>query len=69
MNGRESNGAIQGNDISSGNSGMEPNKSTFISLLSACSHSGFIDEGLRYYNQMEEKFGVKPVTEHRVCIC
>ncbi|KAJ4869359.1 Tetratricopeptide repeat (TPR)-like superfamily protein [Raphanus sativus] len=37
-------------------SGMEPNKSTFISLLSACSHS---DGG---------KFGVKPVTEHRVCV-
>ncbi|CAE6187617.1 unnamed protein product [Arabidopsis arenosa] len=55
-------------EMSSGNSGMEPNKSTFISLLSACSHSGFIDEGLSYYNQMEEKFGVKPVTEHRVCI-
>ncbi|CAN8231367.1 unnamed protein product [Cochlearia groenlandica] len=53
---------------SSSNSRMEPNKSTFISLLSACSHSGFIDKGLSYYNQMEEKFGVKPVTEHRVCI-
>ncbi|ESQ55444.1 hypothetical protein EUTSA_v10027562mg [Eutrema salsugineum] len=47
---------------------MEPNKSTFISLLSACSHSGFIDEGLRYYNQMEDEFGVKPVSEHRVCV-
>ncbi|XP_023634014.1 pentatricopeptide repeat-containing protein At4g19220, mitochondrial [Capsella rubella] len=55
-------------ELSSSNSGMEPNKSTFISLLTACSHSGFIDKGLRYYNQMEEKFGVKPVTEHRVCI-
>lgn len=49
-------------------SGMEPNKSTFISLLSACSHSGFLEEGLKYYNQMEDKFGVKPVTEHRVCV-
>ncbi|XP_010434432.2 PREDICTED: pentatricopeptide repeat-containing protein At4g19220, mitochondrial-like, partial [Camelina sativa] len=55
-------------ELSSSKSGMEPNKSTFISILSACSHSGFIDEGLRYYNQMEEKFGVKPVTEHWVCI-
>ncbi|CAH2078549.1 unnamed protein product [Thlaspi arvense] len=55
-------------EMSSSNSRMEPNKSTFISLLSACSHSGFIDEGLRYYNQMEDKFGVKPVTEHRVCV-
>ncbi|AEE84161.2 Tetratricopeptide repeat (TPR)-like superfamily protein [Arabidopsis thaliana] len=52
----------------SSNSEMEPNKSSFISLLSACSHSGFIDEGLSYYKQMEEKFGVKPVTEHRVWI-
>lgn len=56
------------NEMISSNSGMEPDKSTFISLLSACSHSGFIDEGLRYYNQMEDKFGVKPVTEHWVCV-
>ncbi|WZY85184.1 hypothetical protein YC2023_031568 [Brassica napus] len=49
-------------------SGMEPNKSTFISVLSACSHSGFVEEGLKYYNQMEDKFRVKPVTEHRVCV-
>ncbi|CAH8358805.1 unnamed protein product [Eruca vesicaria subsp. sativa] len=49
-------------------SGMEPNKSTFISVLSACSHSGFVEEGLKHYNQMEDKFGVKPVTEHRVCV-
>ncbi|KAL1224726.1 Pentatricopeptide repeat-containing protein [Cardamine amara subsp. amara] len=55
-------------EMSSSTSGMEPNKSTFISLFSACSHSGFVDEGLRYYNQMVEKFRVKPVTEHRVCI-
>ncbi|CAE6202488.1 unnamed protein product [Arabidopsis arenosa] len=55
-------------EMSSGNSVMEHNKSTFISLLSACSHFGLINEGLSYYYQMEEKFGVKPVTEHRVCI-
>ncbi|CAL9223904.1 unnamed protein product [Arabidopsis halleri] len=32
-------------EMSSGNSVMEQNKSTFISPLSACSHSGFINEG------------------------
>ncbi|CAA7054904.1 unnamed protein product [Microthlaspi erraticum] len=55
-------------EMSGSNTKMEPNKSTFISLLSTCSHSGFIDEGLRYYNQMEVRFGVKPVTEHLVCV-
>ncbi|XP_057963797.1 pentatricopeptide repeat-containing protein At4g19220, mitochondrial [Malania oleifera] len=49
-------------------SGTKPTKSTFISLLSACSHSGLIKEGLWYYKCMWEVFGVEPVTEHQVCI-
>lgn len=49
-------------------SGIRPTKSTFISLLSACSHSGLVDEGLWYYNQMWEEYEVKPETEHHVCM-
>nr|CAD1828394.1 unnamed protein product [Ananas comosus var. bracteatus] len=48
--------------------GIEATKSTFIALLSACSHSGLIDEGWKYYNLMSEKFGIKPTCEHNVCV-
>ncbi|CAK9144074.1 unnamed protein product [Ilex paraguariensis] len=49
-------------------SGTSPTKSTFINLLSACSHSGLVNEGICYYNHMFDKFGVEPVTEHHLCI-
>ncbi|WVZ67486.1 hypothetical protein U9M48_016556 [Paspalum notatum var. saurae] len=49
-------------------SGMKATKSTFIALLSACSHSGLIDEGWKYYCLMPEKFGIVPTPEHHVCI-
>ncbi|KAL5539624.1 hypothetical protein UlMin_042310 [Ulmus minor] len=49
-------------------SGMRPTKSTFISILSACSHSGLIEEGLYYYKQMMVEYGVEPATEHHVCV-
>lgn len=50
------------------NSGIRPTKSSFISLLSACSHSGLVDEGLWYYNNMLEECEVEPETEHHVWI-
>lgn len=49
-------------------SGMKATKSTFIALLSACSHSGLVDEGWMYYRLMSEKFGITPAPEHHVWI-
>ncbi|XBI68305.1 hypothetical protein VPH35_047524 [Triticum aestivum] len=49
-------------------SGMTATRSTFIALLSACSHSGLTDEGWEYYHLMSEKFGITPTAEHHVCI-
>ena len=49
-------------------SGTRPTKSTFISLLSACSHTGLVNEGVRYYNNMWELFDVEAETEHHVCM-
>ncbi|KAE8803326.1 pentatricopeptide repeat-containing protein [Hordeum vulgare] len=48
--------------------GMTATRSTFIALLSACSHSGLTDEGWEYYHLMSEKFGITPTAEHHVCI-
>uniref|UniRef100_A0A0D9VA21 Pentatricopeptide repeat-containing protein n=1 Tax=Leersia perrieri TaxID=77586 RepID=A0A0D9VA21_9ORYZ len=49
-------------------SGMKATRSTFIALLSACSHSGLINEGWKYYHLMTEHFGIIPTPEHHVCI-
>ncbi|KZV31730.1 pentatricopeptide repeat-containing protein mitochondrial [Dorcoceras hygrometricum] len=48
--------------------GIHPSNSTFTSLLSACSHSGLVDEGCVYYDHMFSKYQVQPETEHYVCM-
>ncbi|CAN6468346.1 unnamed protein product [Victoria cruziana] len=47
------------------NEGFHPNHSTFSSILCACSHCGLLDEGLRFFREMED-FGISPTLEHYV---
>ncbi|MCD7450985.1 hypothetical protein HAX54_009253 [Datura stramonium] len=49
-------------------SGLAPSKVTFINLLTACSHTGLVDQGFWYYNRILDEFGVQPCTEHHVCV-
>ncbi|WOL13000.1 hypothetical protein Cni_G21769 [Canna indica] len=48
--------------------GLKPNYVTFVVILSACSHAGFIDEGLQIFETISEKFGIKPGVEHYACV-
>lgn len=48
--------------------GAKPDHVTFVSLLSACSHGGLVDEGLGYFASMTTDFGVPAAIEHCVCI-
>ena len=48
--------------------GMKPNGITFISVLSACSHSGLVDDGLQYFNCMSQDYGIVPMLEHYACM-
>lgn len=48
--------------------GLMPNEIVFTSLLSACRHRGLLDDGLQWFNSMEEKFGVPPCLAHYACI-
>lgn len=48
--------------------GVMPNYVTFVGVLSACSHVGLVDEGLRYFESMSEKYGLVPKSEHYVCV-
>ncbi|XP_030504467.2 pentatricopeptide repeat-containing protein At5g16860 [Cannabis sativa] len=48
--------------------GMVPDGVTFVVLLYACSHSGLIDEGIRYFSDMTKDYGVTPTAEHYACM-
>ncbi|XP_058086193.1 pentatricopeptide repeat-containing protein At4g25270, chloroplastic [Magnolia sinica] len=50
------------------NSGVSPDDITFISLLSACAHSGAVEEGRQLFAKMEETYGIKPWMEHCACM-
>ncbi|XP_058722134.1 pentatricopeptide repeat-containing protein At1g11290, chloroplastic-like [Vicia villosa] len=43
---------------------IKPNNTTFLSVISACSHSGFVEEGLYYFKTMKEHYGIEPSMDH-----
>lgn len=47
---------------------IEPDKVTFVALLSACSHAGLVDEGLAVFRSMVEDRGIRPEMEHYSCM-
>ncbi|KAI4363915.1 hypothetical protein MLD38_020076 [Melastoma candidum] len=48
--------------------GMKPNDLTFLGVLSACSHVGLVDEGLKYFKSLKEQFALVPKPEHYACV-
>ncbi|KAK8961320.1 Pentatricopeptide repeat-containing protein [Platanthera guangdongensis] len=48
--------------------GIQPDESTLISILQACSHSGLFDDGITVYQSMQEIYGITPTVEHHVCL-
>ncbi|XP_042504454.1 putative pentatricopeptide repeat-containing protein At3g49142 [Macadamia integrifolia] len=49
-------------------SGLSPDQIAFVSVLSACSHSGLLDEGRFYFKLMTEKYMMVPRIEHYACM-
>ncbi|KAK8498284.1 hypothetical protein V6N11_013227 [Hibiscus sabdariffa] len=47
---------------------IRPNKVTFITLLTACSHSGLVDKGWSLYHSMVHDYNIPPDMEHYSCI-
>ncbi|KAM0937316.1 putative tetratricopeptide-like helical domain superfamily [Dioscorea sansibarensis] len=47
---------------------ISPNQVTLTCLLSACSHSGFIDEGWKLFDLMTSVHGIAAQNEHYSCI-
>ncbi|KAJ0977068.1 hypothetical protein J5N97_012542 [Dioscorea zingiberensis] len=48
--------------------GLVPDGITFLVVLYACSHSGMVNEGLRYFHRMARDYGVDAGAEHYACV-
>ncbi|ESQ51964.1 hypothetical protein EUTSA_v10017851mg [Eutrema salsugineum] len=48
--------------------GTEPDDVTFVNIISACSHKGFVERGWSYYNMMSDQFGIVPKVDHYACM-
>ncbi|MQL73093.1 hypothetical protein Taro_005460 [Colocasia esculenta] len=47
---------------------VEPNKVTVLSLLSACSHGGLVEEGVSCFKDMFDDYSLEPSPEHYSCM-
>lgn len=47
---------------------VKPNGVTFISVLSACTHAGLVEEGRRRFEDMIYHFSIAPQVEHYGCM-
>ncbi|GMH14171.1 hypothetical protein Nepgr_016012 [Nepenthes gracilis] len=45
-----------------------PDDITFVNVLSACAHSGLVEEGRYYFRYMAEFHGIEPKSEHFGCM-
>ncbi|XP_027338385.1 pentatricopeptide repeat-containing protein At1g03540 [Abrus precatorius] len=48
--------------------GMRPDHITFVTVLFACSHTGLVDQGRKYFALMMEEYGIKPGVVHYTCM-
>lgn len=48
--------------------GIQPDPVTLTSLLTACAHSGLVDEAWDIFNAMPSKYGIQPLVEHYACM-
>ncbi|XP_031504971.2 pentatricopeptide repeat-containing protein At4g21300 isoform X2 [Nymphaea colorata] len=48
--------------------GIHPDHITFLSIISACSHAGLVDEGFHFFNCMSKDYGIMARMEHYACM-
>ncbi|XP_042489048.1 putative pentatricopeptide repeat-containing protein At3g01580 [Macadamia integrifolia] len=47
---------------------IKPNNATFVGILNACSHAGYVEEGFEYFKIMESCYGIVPSISHYACL-
>jgi pentatricopeptide repeat protein len=53
---------------SMGNCGVKPDESLFVSILSACSQNGLLEEGFSNFERMKREHGLAPRVDHFNCV-
>lgn len=48
--------------------GTQPTETTFVAVLTACTHARLVKEGLKLFEQMSSNYGVEPQLEHYACL-
>ncbi|XP_010551347.1 PREDICTED: putative pentatricopeptide repeat-containing protein At1g68930 [Tarenaya hassleriana] len=48
--------------------GLKPDEVTFVSVISACSRSGLVEKGQRYFDSMVNDYGIAPISDHYSCM-
>ncbi|KAH6815553.1 hypothetical protein C2S51_020373 [Perilla frutescens var. frutescens] len=48
--------------------GVRPNAVTFVGLLSACAHFGFVEKGRECFDRMKRDYYIVPQVEHYACM-
>ncbi|KAE8700273.1 DEAD-box ATP-dependent RNA helicase 39-like [Hibiscus syriacus] len=48
--------------------GVQANDTTLTCVLSACSHGGYVEEGLRIFRSMKQRYGIEGAKEHYACV-
>lgn len=43
---------------------IKPNYVTYLGVLCACSHAGLVEDGRRFFHEMQDLHGIKPVMAH-----
>ncbi|XP_076935253.1 pentatricopeptide repeat-containing protein At3g03580-like [Bidens hawaiensis] len=49
-------------------SGTVPDQIAFLAVIFACSHSGLVEKGRFYFNQMKKDYNIDPKIEHYACV-
>ncbi|KAF8405122.1 hypothetical protein HHK36_010020 [Tetracentron sinense] len=49
-------------------SGINPDESTLVCVLCACSHAGMVDQGLHIFHHMVKNWNMAPNLQHYACI-
>lgn len=47
---------------------VQPDGITFLGLINACNHTGWVEEGWKYFISMKDKYGINPGIKHYGCM-
>ncbi|CAM8958959.1 unnamed protein product [Rhodiola kirilowii] len=46
----------------------QPDHITFVGVLQACNHGGWIDEGRQFFNSLQRDYHISPTVQHYTCM-